>query len=330
MLDGRGVGRLLGVRGRGVVVRHGVGRPDGDGLDVGGVVAARAADVGVLADVGLGEELLGLRAAHRPARRLDDGVVEAEPVEGLDVRRTVGGVRTVEARVSGVEGVGVLHDELAAAEQARAGTRLVAVLRLDLVEPDREVLVGGVQVLDREGEHLLVRGPEQVVAALAVLEPEDAVAVRRPAVAGLVGLAGQQRRERQLLGADRVHLLADDPLDVAQHPQTERQPRVDAGGGATDVAGPQQQPVARHLGVGRVLSEGAEEEGRHAENHGRKATHGFGVLSTTFRGAWLARSRPPRPVSGHSLLQGRFPVTPCFRAGFRSLVAVERRFGCGR
>ena len=44
----------------------------------------------------------------------------------------------------------------------------------------------------------------------------------------LVRLAGQQRREVHLLGADRVHLLADDPLDVAEHAQPERQPGVDA------------------------------------------------------------------------------------------------------
>ena len=67
--------------------------------------------------------------------------------------------------------------------------------------------------------------------------------VQRPR--GLVGLAGQQRREEQLLGADGVHLLAHDALDVAQHLQAERQPGVDAGGDAADVAGPHEQPVAR-------------------------------------------------------------------------------------
>ena len=45
----------------------GVGRRDAHGLDVGGVVAVGAADVGVLADLGRGEELLGLRAAHGAA-----------------------------------------------------------------------------------------------------------------------------------------------------------------------------------------------------------------------------------------------------------------------
>ena len=141
-----------------------------------------------------------------------------------------------------------------------AGTRLVAVLGLDLVEPDRQVLVGGVEVLHQQGEHLLVGGAEQVVGALAVLEPEDAVAVLRPAAGRLVGLPRQQRGELHLLGADRVHLLADDPLDVAQHPHAERQPGVDARRGTADVAGADEQPVARHLGVGRVLAQGAQEQ----------------------------------------------------------------------
>ena len=266
-LDGGGVRGLLGVGGGRVVVRDGRRGPDLHGLDVGGVVAVRAADVGVLAVLGGGQELLGHRAAHRAGGGLDDDVVEAEPVEGLHVGRSVGGVRLLQALVGGVEGVGVLHDELAAAQDAGAGPRLVAVLRLDLVEPDGQVLVGGVEVLHDEREQLLVGGPEQVVAALAVLEPEDAVAVLRPAAGRLVGLAGQQRRELQLLRAHRVHLLADDALDVAQHPQAERQPGVDAGGDAADVAGADEQPVARHLGVRRVLPQRAHEQARHPQDH---------------------------------------------------------------
>ena len=185
-------------------------------------------------------------------------------------------VGRVEPGVVDVEGVGVLHHELAAAQEAGAWPRLVAVLVLDLVDRQRQVLVRRVQVLDHEGEHLLVRGAEQVVGALAVLEPEDAVAVLGPAAGGLVGLAGQQRREEQLLRADRVHLVADDALDLAQHAQPERQPGVDPRGVATDVAGPDEQPVAGHLGVRRVVAQRADEEAGHAQDgaHGQKPTVG--------------------------------------------------------
>ena len=259
-LDGRSR-RASAPRGRpGRRRTTGRGRQGVDRLDVRGVVAPRAADVGVLADGGLRQELLGLRAAHGAGLGLDDDVVEAETVEDPDVGVAVLLVRRVEAGVVDVEGVGVLHRELTAAQDAGPGTRLVAVLGLDLVDRERQVLVGGVEVLDHEGEHLLVGGAEQVVVALAVLEPEDAVAVLGPAPGRLVGLAGQQRREQQLLGADRVHLVADDLLDLAQHAQAERQPGVDAGRGPADVAGADQEAVARHLGVRRVIAQGADEE----------------------------------------------------------------------
>ena len=245
----------------------GLGCADRDRLDVGGVVAVRAADVGVLADGGLGEELLRLRAAHGARGRLDDDVLEAELVEDPDVGLAVRGVGRVKTGVVDVEGVGVLHHELAAAQDAGAGTRLVAVLRLDLVDRERQVLVGGVEVLHDEREHLLVGGSEEVVGALAVLEPEDVVAVVRPAVARLVGLLGQQRGEQQLLGADRVHLVADDLLDLAQHPQPQRQPGVDARRGAADVARTHQQPVARDLRVVGVVTQRTNEQGRHPQDH---------------------------------------------------------------
>ena len=54
-----------------------------------------------------------------------------------------------------------------------------------------------------------------------------------------------------LLGAHRVHLLADDALDVAKDAEAQRQPGEPAGRGPADVAGPDEQPVAGDLGVGR-------------------------------------------------------------------------------
>ena len=289
-VDGRGVGRLLGVGRRRVVVRHGRGRTHLDGLDVGGVVAQRAAHVGVLADRGPRQELLGLRAAHGAGGGLDDDVLEAEPVEDPDVGVTVPLVGLVEPGVVDVEGVGVLHHELATAQQPGARPRLVAVLVLDLVDRQRQVLVRRVQVLHHQGEHLLVGGPEQVVGTLAVLEPEDAVAVLGPATRRLVGLARQQGREQQLLRTDRVHLVADDVLDPAQHPQAERQPGVHPGRVAADVAGADEQPMAGHLGVRRVVAQRADEEAGHAQDgaHGGKTTGGLRDRATGF----VSRGRP--------------------------------------
>src|SRR5699024_9003127 len=96
------------------------GRGD-DGLDIGGVTAVGDHE-GVLADLGWVQELLGARASHRPGVGLADDGRQPEPLEGALVGLALALVGGVESRVVDVEGVGVLHHELAGAQQAGPGT----------------------------------------------------------------------------------------------------------------------------------------------------------------------------------------------------------------
>jgi hypothetical protein len=176
----------------------------------------------------------------------------------------------LEAVIVHVERVRVLHQELAAAQDPGTRTGLVAVLGLDLVRNQRKVLVGAVLPLDRQREQLLVGGREQVVVATTVLKPEQAVAVFGPPVGHLIRSPWEQRGEQNLLSANGIHLVADDTLDPAQHPQPEWQPAVQPRPDWADVAGPDQQLVARHLGVGRVVAQGAQEQLGHAGDHRRQ------------------------------------------------------------
>ena len=140
-------------------------------------------------------------------------------------------------------------------------------MRLHLEEHHRIVPVGAGQVPHQQREHLLVGGRQQELGAAPVGQREDVVAVLGPAAARLVRLARQQRREEHLLAADRGHLLPDDLGDPVEHQLAQRQPGVAARRGPPDVAGPQQQPVARHLRVGRVLAQGPEEHRGHPQQH---------------------------------------------------------------
>ena len=88
--------------------------------------------------------------------------------------------------------------------------------------------------------------------------------VQRPV--DLVGLPGEQRREVDLLEAGGVHLVAHHVLDVAEDLPPQREPREAAGSGTPDVSGTDQQAVAGHLGVGRVVAEGLQEQFRHPEH----------------------------------------------------------------
>jgi len=71
-----------------------------------------------------------------------------------------------------VEGIGVLHQELAGSHDAESGPNLVAEFELDLIEIDRQLLVAA-QFPPRDvGDHFLVRGAVGEVARMPVLEAQ--------------------------------------------------------------------------------------------------------------------------------------------------------------
>ncbi len=98
---------------------------------------------------------------------------------------------------------------------------------------------------------------------MAILQPEDIVAVFLPAMGGLIGFARQQRREMNLLGADAVDLLANDGLDLVEHAQAQRQPRPNARRGLADISGALQQFRRIDVGIGGILAQSAQEHGGH-------------------------------------------------------------------
>ena len=78
----------------------------------------------------------------------------------------------------------------------------------------------------------------------------------------------QQRGKAHLLGADGVHLFSNDLFHLVVNTQTQRQPRVDAGCDAPDVAGSDEPAVTGNLGVRRVFAQGAHEQLAHSGDHG--------------------------------------------------------------
>src|SRR3989441_8673789 len=89
--------------------------PAGD-LHVRGVPAALTDGDLVLTRRSRRHELVGAEAAHHARVGLYDPVAEPAAVEDLPIGALVGRVRAVERGDVGVEGVGVLHEELARAQ----------------------------------------------------------------------------------------------------------------------------------------------------------------------------------------------------------------------
>ena len=130
-------------------------------LEIGRIVAVLARHERVLARSRGREVVHRLLAAHHPALRRDAARLEAAALEDSLVRALVRLEADVEAGLVAVEGVRVLHHELADAEQAASGTRLVAVLRLEVVPGLRQLPVA-LELHRVEGERLLVREREHV------------------------------------------------------------------------------------------------------------------------------------------------------------------------
>ena len=166
-------------------------------------------------------------AAHDPDVGADRDRVEPEALERPLVGLVLGLVALVEAGLVAIAAVGVLHDELADADQAAARPGLVAELRLEVVDHHRQLAVALDDVAEQDRDDLLVGHREDHVALVAVLEPEQLRADLVVAAAFLPDLRRMDDRHLHLLAADPVLLLADDLLDALVDPEAERQQRVD-------------------------------------------------------------------------------------------------------
>ena len=210
-------------------------------------------------------------AADGAGSRLHRDDVQIEAAEDPEVGVEDLPVRLLHGLLVDVEGVRVGHEQLAGAQQPEAGPGLVPELDLDLVDGEGQLPVRVDLGADGHRRHLLVGGPEDEGPTPDVdgHGRQGVVAEQGGPARLLPQLDGMEDREQHLLAAGGIELLSDHLLDPLQHPQSERQEGVDPRCQPPDVPGPDEELVAGHLGVGRCLSQGADQELGHA--HGRRS-----------------------------------------------------------
>src|SRR5580765_8711011 len=157
-----------------------------------------AAEDRVFSALGEDVELVREAAANRPAVGLDGAELHAEPSEDALVGLEHAPVLAVRVRIVHMEGIAVLHDELAAAHQAEARADLIAELRLNLEDVQGQLLVAGDDLPDDVGHDFFVRRAEAEVRVLPILEAEEFLAVQIPAPAFLPELLRLDGRHQQL------------------------------------------------------------------------------------------------------------------------------------
>ena len=139
-------------------------------------------------------------------------------------------VLLLQTLLRGGEAVGVLHDELATAHQAKARAELVAELVLNVVQIDRQLLVGTQLIAHQGRDGLLVGGAQHELATMTVVKAHKLLAIGID-TAGLTPQLGVDHNgHHELLSARSVHLVAHDILDLANRAPSKRQVGIQAGG----------------------------------------------------------------------------------------------------
>ena len=211
--------------------------------------------------------LVGPQPAHHPHVGLHPVPLQAAAVQDAVVGADVLVVASCEAVEVAIEGVGVLHHELARAQHPGAGSRLVALLDLEVVEDQRQVAVGAHHLRDVEGDHLLVGHGQHHLRPAAIGQLEqlvDLVATRASPRLGRL-----QHRHQHLLAADGVDLLTHDPHRLLVHTPAGGQPGPQASAHLAHQPRPHHQLVREGLGIGRGLALGGQQVVRLA-GHARK------------------------------------------------------------
>ena len=219
------------------------------------VVARRAAGNFRLTGGSEHRELMRVIAADRTRVRLDGTELQAAAREDVCIGVVHLLVGNVSTRLVLIKGIEILHDELAAAHESEARTNLVAILVLNLVQKERQLLVGAHLIAHERRDHLLVRRAETEFTAMAVLQAKHLLSEYAPTPRLLPDLRRLHDRHAQLLPARRIHLLADDLLDLLYRAPRQRQIRIDTARRLTDHSRAQHETMTRDLSVGRHLAQ---------------------------------------------------------------------------
>ena len=207
---------------------------------------------------------MGERAAHHANVAGHGDRLKSKPRKDARVGVVVEVVGAIEASLITVGAVGVLHRELAHANESAARAWLVAPLRLEVIHLLWELAPRVDQLAKQVGHYLFVRHRQDHVTATTIVEAAHLWAdlVVAPSLAPEVGRVHD--RHQHLLRTDRIHLFTDHLGDAHVDAHAEWEERVDSSAQRPNVASAQQEAVRGHLRVGGVLPKGREEEFTHA------------------------------------------------------------------
>ena len=154
-----------------------------------------------------------------------------------------------------MEGIGILHGKFTHTEQTCSRSRLITEFCLDLIDHKR-ILGVGVRIFSYQMYRcLLVSHSKNHAAVVAVTETHQLRADTLKSSGLLPEGTWKHNREHHFLAVDRIHLFADDPLDLGSHPFARSKQRIDTVCHILDISALDHQRMAVDHAVGGLFFE---------------------------------------------------------------------------
>ena len=194
-----------------LIVRH-----TGRSLHIGTVAAGAAHRHGILPGGRQQHEFMGKAAAHHAGIRCNGNHLrQACPGKNALVGAVAARVITFQVLLGSMKRICVLHREFPHTDEAAAGTGLIAELGLDLID-HKGIPRSRPAVFPHElHSGFLVCHAQHHGSACAVLETQQLASHAHISARFLPQRAGQHHRHGHLLSFNRIHLFADDLLQLA-------------------------------------------------------------------------------------------------------------------
>ena len=126
-------------------------------------------------------EFVGAGTADGAVVRFNRAEFQAQAREHVAIGLVHAVVGDLQRREVGVEGISILHDELAATHQAEAWADFITELGLDLIQVQWQLLIAAQLVAHQVGDDLFMGRAGAEIAAMTVLEAQQLRAVLFPA-----------------------------------------------------------------------------------------------------------------------------------------------------
>ena len=138
-------------------------------FNVGCIFAFRAIDDLCLTTISQHHEFMAAVATDSTAISLNRAIGQATAIKNARISIIHFCIGFIQTSLITVEGISILHNEVAAAHQAKARTTLVAEFVLNLVQIQRQLAIGAHIGLHYGGHHFLVSRAKAIFMAMTIL-----------------------------------------------------------------------------------------------------------------------------------------------------------------